>query len=186
MKKAMMMGVILAGVLGAFSASAADESFLYWMVNTSDGTAGKIEYDTVQVRAFKTDDGVDSGSALTLYYGNGSAYPVGEAGKFVSADDAAAGLPFYASLATSYGSSYSYVVELFNDSVKVGQSASLLYTDAMARNYVELMTTAGTLPVMSTWMAGGFTAVPEPNSAMLVILGCVALALRCRKPKTRG
>lgn len=182
MKKTMMMGVVLAGVLGAFSASAADESFLYWMVDTSDGTADKITYDSVQVRAFKTDDGVDSpGSVLTLYYGNAI-----EAGTYVSADDAAAGLPFYASLATSYGSSYSYVVELFNDSVKVGQSASLLYTDAMARNYVELMTTAGTLPVMSTWMAGGFTAVPEPNSAMLVILGCAALALRRRKPKTRG
>ena len=182
MKKTMMMGVVLAGVLGAFSVSAADESFLYWMVDTSDGTADKITYDSVQVRAFKTDDGVDSpGSVLTLYYGNAI-----EAGTYVSAEDAIAGLPFYASLATSYGSSYSYVVELFNDSVKVGQSATLLYTDAMARNYVELMTTAGTLPVMSTWSAGGFTAVPEPNSAMLVILGCVALALRRRKPKTRG
>lgn len=180
MKKAMMMGVVLAGVLGAFSASAVDESFLYWMVDTDATT--DFTYNKVQVRAFKTDDGVDSpGSVLTLYYGNAI-----EAGTYVSADDAAAGLPFYASLATSYGSSYSYVVELFNDSVKVGQSASLLYTDAMARNYVELMTTAGTLPVMSTWSAGGFTAVPEPNSAMLVILGCVALALRRRKPKTRG
>lgn len=183
MKKAMMMGVVLAGVLGAFSASAADESFLYWMVDTSDGTADKITYDSVQVRAFKTDDGVDSpGSVLTLYYGNAI-----EAGTYVSAEDAIAGLPFYASLADAYGSSYSYVVELFNDSVKVGQSDTpLAYTTAAAQGYIAQMTSAGTLPAMSTWMAGGFTAVPEPNSAMLVILGCVALALRRRKPKTRG
>lgn len=181
MKKAMMMGVVLAGVLGAFSASAADESFLYWMVDTSDGTADKITYDSVQVRAFKTDDGVDSpGSVLTLYYGNAI-----EAGTYVSAEDAIA-LPFYASLATSYTDGYSYVIELFNDSVKVGRSDPLAYTTAAAQEYIVQMTSAGTIPGSAVWSAGGFTAVPEPNSAMLVILGCVALALRRRKPKTRG
>lgn len=181
MKKAMMMGVVLAGVLGAFSVSAADESFLYWMVDTDATT--DFTYNKVQVRAFETAAGIDSeGSVLTLYYGNAI-----EAGTSVSADDVAGGLPFYASLADSYTEGYSYVIELFNDSVKVGRSDTpLAYTTAAAQGYIAQMTSAGTLPAMSTWMAGGFTAVPEPNSAMLVILGCAALALRRRKPKTRG
>ena len=178
MKKAMMMGVVLAGVLGAFSVSAADESFLYWMVDTDATT--DFTYNKVQVRAFTGED-VDSGSALTLYYGNAI-----EAGTYVSAEDVAEGLPFYAALATSYGGAYSYVIELFNDSVKVGQSDPLAYTTAAAQEYIVQMTSAGTLPAMATWSPSSYTAVPEPSSAMLVILGCAALALRRGKTKTRG
>ena len=163
-------------VLGAFAASA-DDSYLYWMVDTDDGTAAKFDYDTVQVRAFETAAGVDSGSYLTLYYGNGAA--VG--GTSVGKDLATSGLPFYASLASVMGPSFSYVVELFNDGAKVGQSESLFFTDAMAENYVAFATSTGNLPAMATWMAGGFSAVPEPNSAVLVLLGCAALALRRKK-----
>ena len=67
MKKCFLMMV----VLGAFAASA-DDSYLYWMVDTDDGTAAKFDYNTVQVRAFETAAGVDSGNYLTLYYGNGN------------------------------------------------------------------------------------------------------------------
>ena len=67
MKKCFLVMV----ALGAFAASA-DDSYLYWMVNTDDGTAAKFEYDTVQVRAYETAAGVDSGNYLMLYYGNGN------------------------------------------------------------------------------------------------------------------
>lgn len=170
MRKLMAMAIV---ALSAFAASA-DDSYLYWMVNTDDGTAAKFTYDTVQVRAYETAAGVDSGSYLTLYYGNGAA--VG--GTSVGKDLATSGLPFYASLASAMGSSFSYVVELFHDGAKVGQSESLFFTDAMAENYVAFATSTGTLPAMATWMAGGFRVVPEPNSAVLLLLGCAALALR--------
>lgn len=171
MKKCFLM----MAVLGAFAASA-DDSYLYWMVDTDDGTAAKFDYDTVQVRAFETAAGVDSGNYLTLYYGNGN-----EAGMSVAAGVATAGVPFYASLASAMGSSFSYVVELFHDGAKVGQSDSIVFTDAMARDYVAFATSTGNLPAMATWMAGGFSAVPEPNSAVLLLLGCAALALRRKK-----
>lgn len=166
---------LMMAVLGAFTASA-DDSYLYWMVDTDDGTAAKFEYDTVQVRAYETEAGVDSGNYLTLYYGNGN-----EAGMSVAADVATAGLPFYASLASAMGSSFSYVVELFHDGAKVGQSESLFFNEAMAKNYVTFAMSTGNLPAMATWMAGGFSAAPEPNSAVLLLLGCAALALRRKK-----
>ena len=176
-----MRSVLLAmAVMGAFAASAVEESYLYWMIDTTDGTAGQFTYDQVQVRAFETDAGIDSeGTALTLYYGNGNA-----AGKYVGAGAATSGLSLYAGLASTSGSSFSYVVELFNDGAKVGRSGPLAFSDAMARSYISTVSSyGGGVPAMGTWSAGGFTAVPEPNSALLLILGCAALGLRRRKAK---
>lgn len=174
-----MRSLLLAmAVMGAFAASAVEESYLYWMIDTTDGTAGQFTYDTVQVRAFETDAGIDSeGTALTLYYGNGNA-----AGEYVGAGAATSGLSLYAGLASTSGSSFSYVVELFNDGAKVGRSGPLAFSDAMARSYISTVSSyGGGVPAMGTWSAGGFTAVPEPNSALLLILGCAALGLRRRK-----
>lgn len=161
--------------LVAFMASAVEESYLYWMVDTADGTAGTFAYDAVQVRAYETAVGVDSGSCLTLYYGNGV-----EAGTSVSAASATSGLGLYASLVAAAGPSYSYVVEPFNDGAKVARSDSIVFTDATAQNIMRV-TTSGTFPAMAPWMAGGFSAVPEPNSALLLLLGCAALGLRRKK-----
>ena len=174
-----MRSILLAmAVMGAFAASAVEESYLYWMIDTTDGTAGQFTYDTVQVRAFETAAGIDSeGTALTLYYGNGNA-----AGEVVGKVAATSGLSLYAGLASTSGSSFSYVVELFNDGAKVGRSGPLAFSDAMAKCYISTVSSyGGGVPAMGAWSAGGFTAVPEPNSALLLILGCAALGLRRRK-----
>jgi len=152
-------------------AALGDDSYLYWMIG-DDETEASFTYNTVKVRA-KTEEGASS--YLNLYYGNG----VAVGGTSVSKDDATSGLPFYASLAGSAGSSYSYVVELFNDSALVGLSSTLLYSDAIANSYVATVTSTGTFPAMATWEAGSFV-VPEPNSAILLLLGCAAMLLKRR------
>ena len=173
MRKLMAMAIV---ALGAFAVRAED-SYLYWMIDTTDGRAEKITYDAVQVRAFETSAGVDSaGTYLTLYYGNGN-----EAGMSVSPGAATSGLALYASLASSAGSAYSYVVELFHDGTKVGQSTSLVFTEAMAQSFVSTMTPTGGFPGLSVWAAGSFGAVPEPNSALLVLVGCALLGLRRKR-----
>ena len=179
-----MRSILLAmAVMGAFAATAVEESYLYWMIDTTDGTAAQFTYDSVQVRAFETAAGIDSeGTALTLYYGNGNV-AAGEP-SYVSDVAATSGLSLYAGLASTSGSSFSYVVELFNDGAKVGRSGPLAFSDAMAKSYISTVSSyGGGVPAMGTWSAGGFTAVPEPNSALLLILGCAALGLRRRKAR---
>ena len=178
-----MKGILFAlAMMGAFAASAVEESYLYWMIDTTDETLGQITYDTVQVRAYETTaDGLAAeGTPLTLYYGNGNV-AAGEPSS-VSWTAATAGMALYASLA-SYSGGYSYVVELFNEGAKVGRSESLTFTQAVAENFIATVSAHGTIPAMAPWAAGGFTAVPEPNSALLLLLGCAALGLRRKKAK---
>ena len=175
MRKLMAMAIV---ALGAFAASAVEESFLYWMIDTTDETLNQFTYNKVMVCAYETTaDGLEAeGTPLTLYYGNGNA-----AGEVVGKVAATSGLSLYAGLASMSGSSFSYVVELFNDGAKVGKSGPLAFSQAMANSYIATVSSFGSVPAMGTWAAGGFTAVPEPNSALLLILGCAALGLRRRK-----
>ena len=163
--------MIFALALTLAHAASAEESYLLWMV---DGTkTGDIQYDAVAVSAFTGDD-VASGSLLTLYYGNGN--PVG--GTLVDGDSATSELPLYASLAGVASSSYSYVVELFLGNELVGMSDALGYASAETAGQIARATSAGSLPGLATWSPASFRPVPEPTSALLALLGAVALALR--------
>lgn len=169
-----MRKVILAMAVTGALAGYAEDSYLYWMIG-DDGTDAAIEYNAVQVRAFETAaTGDSSGSYLNLYYGNGAA--VGDT--LISKADATSGLALYAALAASSGPAFSYVVELFNDDVKVGQSESIFFTEAMAQNFVATVMSTGTFPALASWSAGGFSPVPEPTSGVLVLLGAAVLSLR--------
>ena len=168
MRKLMMMAI---AALCAHAASAED-SYLYGMVG--EDAAKDFTYDAVAVSAFTGDD---AGSLLTLYYGNGN--PVVESdGKFVGKDSATSGLPLYASLGNLMGENYSYVVELFLGNELVGQSEVLGYASATSAGNIATATSAGSLPGLATWSPTSFRTVPEPNSALLALLGFTALALR--------
>lgn len=156
-------------------AAQADDSYLYWMVDTA--SAGSFDYSAVKVKAVSSDPG--SESYLALYYGNSNPVGVGDAAFSVGRSDvvnaADYGIGFYAGLSQLFGTSYSYVVELWNDGV-VAQSQTITYSEA-AVQHIASLGGAGITP----WMAGGFSAAPEPNSAVLLLLGCAALALRRKK-----
>ena len=166
MKK--ILSVLL--VLGAITATAED-SYLYWMV----GDDTPADYAYAKVNATTT----DGTSYLTLYDATG-----GYIGDSVSAgiigvhQDLDFGL--YAGLASSAAYS-SFVIELYNDSdVFIGQSIETLSSAAMAQ-YVTTANGIGTPPAM--WAPTGGYAIPEPNSGLLMLIGCAVLGLRRRRQR---
>lgn len=157
-------------VLGAMTV-AAEDSYLYWMVgdNHVDYT-----YSTVKVRDANNSN--PNTAYLTIY--NASGVEKGESigkGTVDTYRDLDRGL--YASIASlGYDPTYSsFVIELWNGSSFVAQSSELSYSAALADYIVH--NNSMTLP--TAWVASSF-AIPEPNSAMLLLLGCAALGLRRR------
>jgi len=156
-------------VFGALTA-AADDSYLYWMIgNTGDYTS----YTTVKVHD------LTSGDYLNIYTGSGTRLTTeGHPESGVAAATVARyndlGRGLYASLGSN-PTYASYVVELYNDSGFLAQSSELSYSAALADYIVH--NNSMTLP--TAWVASSF-AIPEPNSAMLLLLGFAALGLRRR------
>ena len=149
----------------------AEDSWLYWMV----GDTGSYTYDTVKVRDVTGNLG--NNGYLTLYYDSSSKVPgetyVDNTSGDITAMSYGAGL--YALLASNPSSS-SFVIELWNDSSFVAQSGELSMSNGLA-NYI-VHNNSMTLP--TAWVGSSY-AIPEPNSAMLLLLGCAALGLRRRR-----
>lgn len=158
-------------ILGALTA-AAEDSYLYWMIgDTSPYTtaAGDNQYTTVRFRA-------DDNEYLTILAPDGKT----ELGKSISADEINSvknnGGALYANLGSNPSYS-SFVVELLNDSGFVAKSETISYSEALANYYIQ---TANSMALPTAWAATSF-AIPEPNSGLLMLLGCAALGLRRRR-----
>lgn len=169
-----ILAVLVATV--ALGASAAD-SYLYWMVSDSISWKGEetptadIKYARVGVMDNTT--GKNAGY-LNIFT------QVGEGTGSKLASDFL-GNSLYANLGSFAQDGYSFYIELWNDSGRVGRSEDILdYSRALA-DYVYVMGTA--TPPSTPWQVGPFTtqAVPEPSSALLMLLGCAGLALKRKK-----
>ena len=160
--------LLTACILGALVASAED-SYLYWMVGETTPYHVSYSYATVKVEAS------DPSNYLNIYDDTGLIGTRVEAGVI---DTYESGEGFFASLATlTDPTAASFVVELWSDSDEVvARSSPLAYNSS----YI----THGGIgaPASTLWLAP-MQAVPEPNSAMLMLVGIAALGLRRRRQK---
>ena len=159
----------------------AEDQYLMWMLGTTielDGESITPSENTVA----KIRVGAEgSGDYLSLY-GNPGEDAIGP--QFGAQDSQ--GFPMYAGV-TGYADDVSFFLELWNDNGEtetwVGQSS--LGTVAALRAYISDMkfNIAGSGASTSTLPVSSFTAVPEPTSGLLLLLGVAGLALRRKNKK---
>lgn len=142
-----------------------EDLYMYWMVGES--AAADLGVDSLEgytARIAETD-----GNYLNLYAAKNDFLGTG-----TDAADAQL-MGVFAQLGES--PSTSFFVEIWNDTTLIGRSSSVLYSDLLP--YISTMEFSSAQPT-GAYSFGSFSAapVPEPTSALLVLLGCAALALR--------
>ena len=177
MKKLLAMAAVVLGI----SSVKADDSYLYWMIteNYADFNTG---WTYARIKAVDSDTSTSyylnivGGSETPTWYDNDHTYVAANEG------NGATYQTFAANLSSYVGSSWSYFLELYNsDGGWIGMAeGGLAYGDAGAYLYSGGIESPGDT---YDFGIGGYSSVPEPNSAMLLLLGLSALALRRKQKK---
>ena len=157
----------------------AEDQYLMWMlgndIKLDEGTYKLTENTVAKIRV-----GADgSGDYLSLY-GNPGEDAIGT--QFGAQDSQ--GFPMYAGV-TGYANDASFFLELWNDNGETWVGQSSLGTVAALQAYISDMkfNIAGSGASTSTLPVSSFTAVPEPTSGLLLLLGVAGLALRRKNKK---
>ncbi len=172
--------LVLATAMFSYAASA---SVLLWLVDQSDATSkGITSWDTVKVT-----------------YGTGPTHPgdttlenLSVGGQSADAlSDSMTSAQYQYTINTehfaladlagidNYAGQY-YFIELYNNDQLVGYSTGV-QGSSLTASIKEWSDLSNMTQSMTGWSASGFTAVPEPTSGMLMLLGMALLGLRRKK-----
>ena len=164
----------------AISAMSSNASYLYWQVSSdieeSSQTWDGVGYDLARIT-------YTTGSAMNEYQPYETAgITIYDAQGTVTSYNGGTG-PFVAS--GEFQTGYSYYIELYNGSQLVSRSAGITGKELSDGNYLynstaEVTSILNPSPSVNIWHAAGagYTAVPEPTSAMLMLFGAAFLGLK--------
>lgn len=178
MKKTILFSVL-------FGACAVQADYLYWMIDYDakvDDTPIAGNAYTAKVVAFQGEEWASTGGTYLNLYNELGGSNLGNDGVNVTVGG---GYPYFANLATSAGSGWTYFVELYNDGGIFAHSESMPYSQSSVVTMSDMA-----VPSMKLHLAQNFVAasrpVPEPTSAMLMLMGFAAMALRRRRPAKKA
>lgn len=163
----------LAVVFAMITVAKADStSYLYWMIDGSDGRFSSLEYTGLSFNV-KTASGYES----IMFYdeiGGATGY------SSLTKDEVkliAGNATLFADVTDYDLNAVTFYIELFNDSTQVAYSE---IPSAQVASYIASFDPAnpsGFRPANKTWSA----PAPEPTSGLLMLLGMAALGLKRRK-----
>ena len=177
---------VLSAVLAAFTSQAA---YLFWQV----GDLGDVTADSGSLVA-KDGSGVEY--HLTSYYLAENPDTGESVWTEVSSDvnTANSATQFAADLGDNIGEGYTYYVEMKNGSTPVAWSDSIAYSEDSGSEFVKYtdnatstasLSPAATANIWHSSGSAGYSPVPEPTSAILMLFGAAMLGLK-RKNRSRA
>ena len=176
MKKILFVAMMLA----AADAAVADYAYLYWEVNPPTGgdpwlTEGR-EFDYAYLRAVDQGGNV-IGDPIRNYDSNGQ--PVGGIADVWTDPNPAlrTDAPVFGDISAYASSLYGFVVEAYLGGDILWTSGAKWYDNLVAGNHIW----RGDPSAMSGDLAVATYMVPEPSSALLLLLGLASLALKRKK-----
>ncbi len=176
--------ILIVGVISA--AFAANASYLYWQV--SEGAYTET-YNSA--RLIFTEGKIDNWGEYSAKVNDGVITADGTYHGYSSSKDTvkvASDVAYVANIGDlDKDMSYSYWVELYNNNTRVAlsdighinsYSGSESNTDYVYANAAGLTTSLSEVAAAAVWHSGGYTAVPEPTSAVLMLFGAAFLGLK--------
>ena len=161
----------------AICASAADQ-YLYWMISDRSTLTAADGTKTDLTGSYYAKVKMNGGDYLHFYDAPGGSLLDGENDYYLRVGDITDSVATFAGVIN--GSPSSFIIELYNDT---GTAPGSWVGEATLAWNADYITTSSVMAYASPGVVSQFSAVPEPTSGMLLLLGVAGLALRRKNKK---